>query len=167
VKRVIHYLNLTNGIEAIEKLNLKDYRFIRIQSTACEQKRWGFILQDLDYDFLMNLVQGNPIIVYDYSAKKRESRALYQGIPWIKFVLNKIWFNKDIKALVKTNDVTAYFESEFRKLDRKTLNKLKYFRKFLNTDKLNLYHFSKNTIHDGDIEYFLKVLKGEGKELLE
>jgi hypothetical protein len=160
MKKVVHYINLSNGIEAIEKFNLRDYRFIRIQSTACEQKRWDFVLQDLDYDFLMNLALGNVAIIYDFSAKKKESRAIYQGVPWIKFVLDKVWFKKDTEAFVKTNDVTAYFESEFRKLDKKTLGKIKYFRKFLNTNKLNIYCFSKNTIHDGDVEYFNEVLKG-------
>lgn len=36
---IYHFINLTNGIEAIEEHHLTDYRFIRIQSTACEQSR--------------------------------------------------------------------------------------------------------------------------------
>lgn len=33
----INYINLTNGIELLPKLQ-GDYRFIRIQSSICEQK---------------------------------------------------------------------------------------------------------------------------------
>jgi hypothetical protein len=35
---IYNYLNLTNGIEAISQIE-GDYRFIRIQSTVCEQKQ--------------------------------------------------------------------------------------------------------------------------------
>ena len=64
------YLNLTNGIEALEILKPANLRFVRIQSTACEQKRWDFILQDLDYSFLMDIALGENVTVVDYIAKK-------------------------------------------------------------------------------------------------
>lgn len=46
-----NYINLTNGVEAIPMLKFwnEDYRFIRIQSTICEQKNWDRLIQDLDY----------------------------------------------------------------------------------------------------------------------
>lgn len=62
---IIHnYINLTNGVEAIPMLEFwnEDYRFIRIQSTICEQKNWDRLIQDLDYDFLMNLALGHKCI---------------------------------------------------------------------------------------------------------
>ena len=42
------YLNLTNGIEFLdnELMQARVYDFIRIQSTACEQKRWDFVIQE-------------------------------------------------------------------------------------------------------------------------
>ena len=64
-----HYYNLTNGLQ-FKNFN-EPYSFIRIQSTACEQKRWDFIIQDLDNDFLYNLAIGNTCIVYDLSEKKK------------------------------------------------------------------------------------------------
>jgi hypothetical protein len=159
MKKVIYYINLTNGIEMIDKLELRDYRFMRIQSTACEQKRWDFILQDLDYDFLMNLALGNPVVVYDLSSKKYMPRSIYQGIPWIKYALNRVWFKKETEVYVKSNNVTDYFKNIYNGLDKKTLVKLKYFRKFLFTSKLNLYAYSTKTDNDGNFEYFRKVLK--------
>ena len=76
---IVHnYINLTNGVEAISTLQ-GDYRFIRIQSTVCEQKLWDRLIQDLDYDFLMNLALGHKCIVYDFGARKPIPRAVYQG----------------------------------------------------------------------------------------
>jgi hypothetical protein len=155
----MNYINLTNGIEAIEKYNLKDYRFVRIQSTACEQKRWDFILGDLDYDFLMNLALGNHVVFHDASSKKEESRAIYQGLSWVVFVLYKVWFNKDITPIVKSHVATQYFTEQYNLLSKSTLNKLKYFRKFLNTDTLHLYTYSFRTDNDGNYKYYSELLR--------
>ena len=111
-----HYFNLTNGIEALEHIDIDNnqYGVIRIQSSWCERKEWLKILQDLDYDFLLNLAIGNECIVYDYGAKKDTSRAIYQGIEWIKYTLNRFWF--DIipnKVYVNNKDSTKYFEHEY------------------------------------------------------
>ena len=92
---IVHnYINLTNGVEAIPKLQ-GDYRFIRIQSTVCEQKLWDRLIQDLDYDFLMNLALGHKCIVYDFGARKPIPRAVYQGLEFIKYVLHRRWLNKE------------------------------------------------------------------------
>ena len=69
-----NYINLTNGIEAIPRLS-GNYKFIRIQSTICEQKLWDKLIQELDYDFLMNLALGNECIVYDFWSKKTYSKS--------------------------------------------------------------------------------------------
>lgn len=52
---VNYYLNLTNGIEFLDRpdFNIKEYKFVRIQSTACEKHLWDKILMDLDYNFLL------------------------------------------------------------------------------------------------------------------
>lgn len=83
----INYINLTNGIEVLPVLT-DEFKFIRIQSTACEQKLWDRIIQDLDYDFLLNAAIGNECVIYDYGAKKPIPRAIYQGVEFIKYVLH-------------------------------------------------------------------------------
>jgi hypothetical protein len=155
--QTIHYVNLTNGLEAIEKL--KEFRTIRIQSTACEQKRWDFIIQDLDNDFLFNLAIGNLCIVYDYGANKKVSRALYQGIPFIKYCLEKYWL-KEIQTvpIVRDNNCSAYFNDMYKILDKRTFKKLDYFIKFLNTTVINLKIISASTKHDGDINFYKNLL---------
>lgn len=152
-----NFVNLTNGIEAIPNIN-SDYSFIRIQSTTCEQKRWDFLIQDLDNNLLMNLVLGNKCIIYDFGAKKKVPRALYQGVELLKFVLNKRWLNIDIIPYVKSHNCHTYFTEIYRKLDEKTLKKLDYFKKFLCTDNLDLEIWSDATIHDGQIDYYKNIL---------
>ena len=84
-----NYINLTNGVEAIQEYSLQDYAFIRIQSTICEQHLWDRLFLDLDYDFLMNVALGNECRIYDYGTNKPIPRALYQGVALIKYVLQK------------------------------------------------------------------------------
>jgi hypothetical protein len=72
------FINLSSGIAWLESDSPPaSPHFIRIRSTACEQKRWSFIIEDLDYAFLMGLASGEPCIVYDASARKAVSRAIY------------------------------------------------------------------------------------------
>lgn len=95
-----NYVNLTNGIEALQQYKLAHYAFIRIQSTACEQHSWDKILQDLDYDFLMNVALGNECVIYDYGTRKPVPRAIYQGVEFIKYVLNRFWYNVETEIYI-------------------------------------------------------------------
>lgn len=164
---VKYYLNLTNGIEAFKEMSecLFDCGYVRVQSTMCEQKNWNRIIQELDYDFLLNLAIGNKCIVVDYGANKPIPRALYQGIEFIKYALNKRWFDIDTNVIIKRsitsqgNDSTNYFQYEYNKLDDRTKKKLDYFKIFLNNDNvLDLSTISSSTLHDGDKQYYKDIL---------
>jgi hypothetical protein len=153
-----HYINLTSGIEWIPKLKVP-YSFIRIQSTACEQKRWDFILQDLDNDLLMNLALGVECIIYDVGAKKESSRACYQGISWINYALSRRWLDIENIAFVHTHDVTRYFSEQYKRLNEKTKLKLDYFKKFLNTKTIELFYISDSAEFKDNLGYYNKILK--------
>jgi len=154
-----YYLNLTNGIEFLDNPDFnEDYRFVRIQSTTCERHLWNKLLSDLDYNFLLDLALGNEVVICDTSPHKTISRALYQGVEFIKFVLYKVWFNKNVIPYVKGKECNKYFQNQYKTLDNKTLNKLKYLRKFLNTDEIKITCMSFNTKHDGDYNYYRNVL---------
>lgn len=127
-----YYYNLTNGLE-FEQF-IEPYSFIRIQSTACEQKKWNFIIQDLDNDFLFNVSIGTTCIICDLSEKKEETRALYQGLEWITFVLTKRWLAKKYMPMVRDNDTFNYFDYYYHQLAPQTKRKLDYFKRFLKTD---------------------------------
>ena len=58
-----------------------------------------------------------------------------------------------------------YFNEKFNKLDKSTLKKIKYLRKFLNTDKIDIICISTTTTHDGDYNYFKKLLVDKYKEV--
>ena len=132
------YLNLTNGLIYEDKKS----NYIRIQSTACEQKRWDFIIQDLDNDFLYRLATGEKCIIYDKSEKDRIPRAMWQGVEWIKFVLWQRWYGIAYTPIMRNGDnCTLYFKHVFMNLDKRTFQKVDYFRKFVthnNADK-NIY----------------------------
>ena len=89
---IVKYLNLTNGLEYLDEID--EYKLVRIQSTICEQKNWNKLIQDLDYNFLFDLAQGNTVEIYDTSSNKKISRALYQGVEFIRYVLlRRIFFS--------------------------------------------------------------------------
>ena len=140
-----YYLNLTNGIEALNHYKLDNYSFIRIQSTYCEQKLWDNLLQDLDYNFLMDLALGNKVIIYDYSPYKNIPRAMYQGVPFIEYVLYRRWLDIHIESYVKKLNCTSYFDEIYNNLNNKTKKKLDYFKKFINCNRLNIEVIAQNS----------------------
>lgn len=163
----INYVNLTNGIEAIPKLK-GNFRFIRIQSTFCEQHLWNRLLQDLDNDFLFNLALGNSVTIYDYGAGKPNSRALYQGVEFIRYVLTRRWLGSEIRPNVDRTgnkdpgkDCRAYFSECYARLSRRTKKKLDYFKPFLLTDRIAIKTVCSATYHDGDREFYRNILARE------
>lgn len=162
------FLNLTNGIEALtnKKANTLYFPYlVRIQSTWCEQKLWKEIIMDLDYTFLMACRIVNNIVVIDYSAQKDVSRALYQGLAWIQYVLNRYWYNIDEEqVLVRGHNCKDYFKEQYEillydKSAKLMWKKLKYFKKFDGTGKVLLFSVSDRTTHDGDYKYYNDILK--------
>lgn len=54
-----YYINLTNGIEFLKpEWKCKNYNYIRIRSTLCERKDFNAILDNLDYNFLLDIATG-------------------------------------------------------------------------------------------------------------
>ena len=159
---VRRFVNLTNGIEAIPSID-GDYSFVRIQSTACEQKRWDFILQDLDNNFLMSLALGHECIVYDFGARKARPRAAYQGIEFIKFALAWRWLGEVNNAWVKGHNAKAYFLTSCNALDDRTKKKLDYFKRFLRTDTIRLASATAATIHDNHDEFYKEILRNNAR----
>ena len=140
----LNYINLTNGIEYLPEIDVHGY--IRIQSTACEQKRWWFIINDLDYSFLLQVALGNKVIIYDTSAHKNVSRALFQGVEWVKYVLSKCWLGKEITPVVRGCNCRGYFRDCFRVSSRDkdlAIKKLKYLKKLIDPQVVDIEIISK------------------------
>lgn len=162
----INYINLTNGIESLLILP-SGYRFIRIQSTICEQKNWDRLIQDLDYDFLLNVALGNECVIYDYGARKPIPRAVYQGLEFLKYVLHKRWLNEEyLTDCNRSNgahvrkDCNSYFESCYRNLEDRTKKKLDYFKPYV-VGRISIVAVTDATMHDGDKEFYREILLKE------
>lgn len=156
---IIHYINLTNGIEDVPEL--EKYRFIRIQSTHLEQNHFEEVLMDLDNDLLMNLALGNKCIIHDKASRRGKlSRAVWYGIPWIRYVLERVWFGKTPEnVFIKSCNNVKYFDKLYRSLSMPTKRKLKYYKKFLFCDHVELDYICDRTVHDGDHAYYRQILE--------
>jgi len=155
--KTIYFINLTNGLVYYPDVRDSEHAFIRIQSTACEQKRWEFILNDLDGNLLVNLALGNRCIICD-SGKRGVTRAQWQGVEWIRYALNRAWYNRQTEVNARRHNVTKYFSDVYASLDKKTIRRLKYYGKFLHTTSPNLEIMNRITNQDGDSGYFKELL---------
>lgn len=136
----VHYLNLSRGTLLAANVSERyqvlpsELRVCRIQSTACEQKRWAYVLDSLNDDLLYNLALGNRVYVHDVSEKPRVTRALWQGLPWIRHVLYRRWLTLETETWIYRGgrgvNVTAYFDRVARALPRGTKRRVDYFRRF-------------------------------------
>lgn len=160
--KTVRFINISNGIDYLvtEPAILQDeISFIRIPSTWCEQKLWDQVIQNLDTTLLLNLALGNWCVIYDKSAHHKVSRACSQGVEFIRYALNKCWFNREGKVDPGQHN---YFREEYKKLSKCSIRKLKYFRKFIPPDQnhFTLVSISENmpNKNDGNYSYFRDVL---------
>jgi len=154
----MNFVNLTNGIQAIQDHGLIDYRYIRIQSTACEQKRWGYILDSLSDDFMMYAAFGSECVVYDYGANKETPRAIWQGLEWIKFAMFMRWHGVEYLPIRRAFPCREYFSEQYKNLSKPTISRLDYFKRYLN-GSLNISSVTKSTCSDGDYAGYVRIAK--------
>jgi len=127
----VDFINLSGGLKAVDDYNLKNFHVIRIQSTWCEQKRWEDILISLSDDFLFNAALGNTCVIYDYGARKPIPRAVWHGVQWIIFTLNKRWHSVVYHPVGRCSSSLNYFEGIYLTLSKRTKARLDYFGKFV------------------------------------
>jgi hypothetical protein len=157
------YLNLSNGLFAVANPHVQVSSFagvIRLQSTWCEQKRWAEILDAFSDDILFHLAIGNRCVVIDYGANKEVSRAIWQGLELIKFVISRVWVSEDYKPQGRAASAYSYFSEVYTNLPASTITRLKYFRKFVNVEDFNVDNLvgqSHRTDRDGDYDYLAKL----------
>ena len=95
---VKHFLNLSNGAEALASLRaaglpIEQIGFVRIQSTHCEQGEFHAILQNLDHNLLMHLALGFECRIYDFGVRQPPyvPRAMWWGMEWSRYALSRLW----------------------------------------------------------------------------
>lgn len=171
--RTVRYINIANGIELLDDKLLgpefgvlkSEVRFIRIQSTWCEQHHWSRLVEGVSDDLLLNLALGNMCIVYDTSRKNtKPSKALRMGIRFISWCCLRLWYNTEYLyhegLALKDDGLDRYFQRTYNNLSRTAKRKLKYYRKFVDKDRVGfLLPSCKKTEHDGDYNYFVNKLR--------
>ncbi len=128
---VINYLNLTNGLMAVEEYELKNYRVMRLCSSYCEQKLWQDILWAVPDDFYFNIVLDNTVVIYDYGANKPVSRALWQGLEWVKYAMTMLLMEEEYQPIGRASQMKEYFAEALANLDRKTKKRIRYYQPLL------------------------------------
>lgn len=155
-----NFINLTTGLE-----HLIEYRgmifdgFTRFQSTYLESKQWERFIQETDNNILMHLALGRKVCIFDCTSRKIKnniSRAMWQGIPWLMYCLERIWFKRETSTQYGMHN---NFKDQYACLTRPTKSRLKYYRKWLKTDKINLGYICYPTDHDSDFEYYQEIVR--------
>lgn len=156
-----YYINLTTGIEALNDIPLinTEIGFTRIQSTHCERLLLEDILISLSSDLLFHLALGTTCIIIDYGARTHSSKATRTGLEWVRFSLNKLWFDNDYYPMINQKDVSLLFNQKFKALSKQTKNRIKFYRKFLRTNRINLIGLSKLTLNDSKELFYLNLIK--------
>ena len=162
----VNFLNLTNGLEFIESVD--NPQFIRIRSTTLERKNYLFLLMDLDHNLLMNIALGNICKIYDCGTNRKMSKTIYLGVPFIRYALTRRWLGEDNEAFrysrdgLKSFNISRYFQQSYNEIfvwnqnseKGKLKTKLDYYKKFLNTEALNIEGVSQSTNMDGKNFYW-------------
>jgi hypothetical protein len=172
-----HFINLTNGLEVVHEdlgpLQAQEMQFVRMQSSHLEANNYAAFLQELDHNMLMQLALGYNCYIYDYGCRKTgdtigQARALWQGIAWTRFVLNRLWLDRltdddpvvflDNQKKVRNTDHYPDFRrqmipsvSNHRVLRRR----LKYFEKYVDPTTMpngvklfGVYNYTPNDFRD-------------------
>jgi len=171
-----HFINLTNGIEAIPSIN-DNFSFIRIQSTTIEQHNYYKLFADLDHNLLMWLVLGTECRVYDFGTNRPLSKTIYIGLPIIEYCLNKYWLDYEMEHVCVgrkfSHNIKKYVEDKIYKrlfiyhdeilLPAKIplTTKFKYYRKYIPTGikKIKLIGCSSSTKWDSNTNFYKRILK--------
>lgn len=130
--KAVHYINLTRGTMCPHNpVNLPHARYVRLQSTWCEQKLWEQVLWTTDADLFFNLAIGNRCVVHDASERDRETRACWQGLAWIRYACERSWGLPASPPVMRNgHNASAYFGFIYEKMSANTRNYLRYFRQY-------------------------------------
>jgi hypothetical protein len=166
-----HFINLTNGIEALSVLPLskEQINFVRLQSTHLERGDYHRFLQEIDYNLLMHLALGNTCYLYDYGCRRNDeqeplyghSRIHWMGVPFMRFILNRVWCERltDTKELPEYKAGKIIPDAE----RQKTLVPYNWRAEVMIPEfKKQLLNMDKSLL--GNLKYFRKYITPEIKE---
>jgi len=160
---VRNWVNLTNGLQAIRDYNLTEYSVMRLQSTHCEQKRWGDVLASVPDEFLFRLALGDECRVFDYGARKAVPRAVWQGLEWVRYAVTRRWTGKMLAPGGRAKMMGPYFAELYAKLTSKEKARLDYFGGMA-TGAPRISSVATVTTHDGDKSWLRGCIANAGAQ---
>ncbi|HZO67899.1 MAG TPA: hypothetical protein VFB74_23110 [Kribbellaceae bacterium] len=125
----VEFVNLTRGL--LCGRDVESGRYLRIQSTWCEQKRWGDIVLTASPDLLFHAAQGHACVVHDRSEKDRVTRAQWQGLSWLRYACSVAWYGKAEPEFSRGGHrVDDYWLACWRALPDRTRTYLDWYRRW-------------------------------------
>lgn len=167
VENGVHFINLSNGLEAAPFLSRLGISFgvIRAQSSQCESSKPEKLLDAISDDFLLALAQGNTAYVYDFGSRDPQwgvPRALWYGMEFVRWVLELEWLGEPTRPpSLRGKDGGEQFRSRLRAMREDTKKRIKYFRQFLPQEGLphgvSIACMYSSTSMDGQKEYYSRL----------
>ena len=149
-----HYVNLSCGAEALEALAAQGVggdalRFVRVQSSHCENRDYGGVLASLDADLLLHLALGCRCRVYDFGSRRKRwpgegldlcvPSAIWWGLEVARYALSKLWgLASPPPPLLHGHDSTREVDHAIARLPAPLSRRLKYYRRWVATPVLRL-----------------------------
>ena len=175
-RRVAHFVNLKNGIEALPVLREHfpedaPIHFLRVQSTLCERGDMEKIMLELDANLLLKLATDTPCVIYDYGSRSEDTglprRAFWYGMEAMMYFLRYEWGfdgygddqGLDSGNITKRSRLTREKNARARSKCKRTFfskslkKKLRYYRQFIpetHSKELRMIGAYKLTTNDGD-----------------
>lgn len=164
--KVISWINLTNGLEALLGHELGDCRVMYLRSSHCEQKRWDLVMASVPDEMLLRLALGQECVVYDYGARKVAPRSVWQGLEFVKYVLNRRWLGVEYQPVGRAASARNYFSWHYHKVvddpsDQRLKRRLDYFGDYLSAGEVRLSAVTGWTNMDGKKFWFVRVAKNK------
>lgn len=173
MREPINYVNLSNGIEALQSLQGAQVRFMRLQSTDCEHKSWAKVLDGLPDGFLMDVAMGVDVVVHDRSCSRRAgglSRAQWQGLEWVRYAMSRAGWGLPVEVAVPPPSTwnadrpivcvySGYWRRCWASLPASTIGRLQWFGRFVQTDVIRIRCAGGLAEHDGDREWQCEQLR--------
>lgn len=169
-KAVRHYVNLTNGIEALRALAdfvpADEIRFMRMQSSHAEASAYDKILSELDHDLLWSLASGYTCYLYDFASrnpKRGVPRSQFLGCEFVKWALAYLWFGRESPLLPKSvnvrgKNVVPFWLGEILpyKINKETKKRIRYYSPFCESNEVSVIDlraiYGRATLIDGKKE---------------
>lgn len=167
------YVNESNGLQALPLLHELGVSpcFCYIRSTHFERKQPNDAIRDIPDDMLASASMGYRILVVDYGARKDKSRAVWQGVPYLKYVLERAWLGKSPERVwlyprSNTNptkqDATCVFKQWYGDIEDGVLQRLMKYRGMAKASLCfdtgcRIEGISAPTSHDNDKAYYAEL----------